>query len=56
MHKLINWHKSSVESVQKKLGLSAYTLYLSGILEGAFYMWIIVQLSSVFKVKSDFPF
>ena len=44
MKKLIDWHKSFVERAQEQLGLSNYALYLTGILEGAFYMWIILRV------------
>jgi len=54
--KLIQWHKSFVERVQKELGISNYALYWFGFLEGALVMWIIVKVISVLNIKSEFPF
>tara|TARA_B100000700_G_scaffold236873_1_gene262915 strand:+ start:166 stop:342 length:177 start_codon:yes stop_codon:yes gene_type:complete len=56
MKKIIDWHKSLVESAQNQLGLSNYTLYLTGIIEGALYMWIILKVIPwIFKSKAEFP-
>ncbi len=56
MKKIIDWHKSFIESAQRQLGLSNYTLYLLGILEGALYMWIILKaLPWIFRSKAEFP-
>ncbi len=56
MKKFIEWHKSFVESAQKQLGLSNYSLYLFGIFEGAVYMWIVLKVIPwFFGSKSQFP-
>jgi len=56
MKKLINWHKSLIESAQKQFGLSTYALYWIGIFEGALYMWIIMKLMTwSFGSKAEFP-
>jgi len=56
MKELIDWHKSFVELAQKQLGLSNYALYLTGILEGALYMWIILKVIPwIFSPKAVFP-
>ena len=41
--KLIQWHKSFVERVQKEMGISNYALYWFGFIEGALAMWIIMK-------------
>ena len=56
MKKVIEWHKLYVERAQKLLGLSNYALYLTGILEGALYMWIILKVIPwIFGNKTEFP-
>ena len=56
MKKIIDWHKSFVERAQTQLGLSNYTLYLFGILEGALYMWILLKIIPwFFANKAEFP-
>ena len=56
MKKLIEMHKSFIDRAQKQLGLSNYALYLSGILEGALYMWILLKiLPLIFVSKMEFP-
>ena len=55
MKKINDWHRSLIERAQDQLGLSNYALYLSGILEGAFYMWIILKaLPWIFARKDEF--
>ncbi len=44
MKKIIDWHKSFVETAQEQLGLSNYALYLCGVIEGALYMWILLKI------------
>ena len=56
MKKLIDWHKSLIERAQEQFGLSGYQMYLSGFLEGALVIWVIIQISSLFKTSSEFPF
>ena len=56
MKKLIDWHKSFIERAQMQLGLSSYALYLTGILEGALYMWILLKVMPwIFGSKAEFP-
>tara|TARA_Y100001968_G_scaffold315448_1_gene342058 strand:- start:2023 stop:2199 length:177 start_codon:yes stop_codon:yes gene_type:complete len=56
MKKLIDWHQSFIDRAQKQLGLSNYALYLTGILEGALYMWLIMKvLPWFFGSRGDFP-
>ncbi len=56
MKKIIDWHKSFVQQAQEQLGLSNYSLYLFGILEGAFYMWILLKVIPwLFRSKTEFP-
>ena len=56
MKKFIDWHKSLIERAQEQLGLSNYALYLTGILEGALYMWIILKVIPwIFGNKTEFP-
>ncbi len=56
MKKIIDWHRSLVERAQEQLGLSNYALYLSGILEGAFYMWVILKVTPlIFGTQAKFP-
>ena len=56
MKKLIDWHKSLIESAQKQFGLSNYALYWTGIFEGALYMWIILKVISwIFSSRDEFP-
>ena len=56
MKRIIDWHKSLVERAQKEFGLSGYQMYLSGLLEGALVLWVIMKISDLFKTTSDFPF
>ncbi len=56
MKRIIDWHKSLVVRAQEEFGLSGYQMYLSGLLEGALVLWIIIKVSSLFKSGSDFPF
>ncbi len=56
MKKLIDWHKSLVERAQEQFGLSGYQMYLSGLLEGALLLWVIMKIASLFKPSSEFPF
>ena len=46
MKKLIKWHKSVLERLQKEMGLSNYTLYWMAFLEGALVMWVIMKIAS----------
>ncbi len=56
MKKIIEWHKSFIESAQKQLELSNYTLYIFGIIEGAFYMWLFLKVIPwFFKSEGLFP-
>ncbi len=56
MKKIIDWHKSLVESTQQQLGLSNYALYLFGVIEGALYMWIFLKaIPWIFGSKAEFP-
>ena len=56
MKKIIDWHKSFVESAQEQLGLSNYALYLFGVIEGALYMWIFLQtIPWIFGSKAEVP-
>ena len=56
MKKILDWHKSLIEHAQEQLGLSNYALYLAGILEGALYMWIILNVIHwIFGTKAEFP-
>ncbi len=56
MKKIIDWHKSFITSAQEQLGLSNYALYLFGVIEGAFYMWIFLKLIPwLFGSKAMFP-
>ena len=56
MKKFFDWHKSLIERAQNQFGLSNYALYLSGILEGAIYMWIILKIIPLFfGSKEVFP-
>ena len=56
MKKIIDWHRSFVESAQEQLGLSNYALYLFGILEGALYMRIILNVIPwIFRSQTEFP-
>ena len=56
MKRIINWHKSLVERAQEEFGLSGYQMYLSGLLEGALLLWVIMKVAALFKTSSDFPF
>ena len=56
MKRIIDWHKSLVERAQQELGLSGYQMYLSGLLEGALVLWVIMKVASLFKTSSEFPF
>ncbi len=56
MKKIVNWHKSMIERAQKEFGLSGYQMYLSGLLEGALILWVIMRVSSMSTVNSDIPF
>ena len=56
MKRIIDWHKSLVERAQEEFGLSGYQMYLSGLLEGALVLWVIMKISDLFKTTSDFPF
>ncbi len=56
MKRIIDWHKSLVERAQEEFGLSGYQMYLSGLLEGALVLWVIMKVSDLFKTTSDFPF
>ena len=56
MKRIIDWHKSLVERAQEEFGLSGYQMYLSGLLEGALVLWIIMKVAALLKTKSDFPF
>lgn len=53
---IFKWHKSFVERTQKEMGISNYTLYWFGFVEGALIMWIIMKVISGFKIRSEFPF
>ena len=56
MKKLFDWHKSFVERAQRQLGLSNYALYLFGVIEGAFYMWVFLKIIPwIFVTKAEFP-
>ena len=56
MKKIIDWHKSFIESAQKQQFLSNYVLYLFGILEGALYMWILIKVVPwLFGSRAEFP-
>tara|TARA_B100000945_G_C20359716_1_gene586492 strand:+ start:748 stop:915 length:168 start_codon:yes stop_codon:yes gene_type:complete len=54
--KLIQWHKSFIERAQKEMGISNYSLYWFGFLEGALFLWIIMKVISVLWMKAEFPF
>ena len=56
MKRIIDWHKSLIERAQEEFGLSGYQMYLSGLLEGALVLWVIMKISDLFKTTSDFPF
>ena len=56
MKRIIDWHKTLVESAQQQFGLSGYQMYLSGLLEGALVLWVIMKVADLFKTTSDFPF
>ena len=57
MEKIIDWHRSFIESTQKKLGISNYALYWFGFLEGALIMWLLTKLVAAFTNKSsELPF
>jgi|GEM_PF-1839682 len=56
MKRIIDWHKTLVERAQQEFGLSGYQMYLSGLLEGALVLWVIMKISDLFKTTSDFPF
>ena len=56
MKRIINWHKSLVERAQEEFGLSGYQMYLSGLLEGALVLWVIIKVAELFKTTSDFPY
>ncbi len=57
MNKIIDWHKSLIENAQRQLGLSTYALYLFGVLEGAFYMWIFLKVIPwIFLSKAEVPY
>ena len=56
MKKIVEWHKSLVERAQEEFGLSGYQMYLSGLLEGALVLWVIMKVASIFKTNSEFPF
>ena len=56
MKRIIDWHKSLVERAQEEFGLSGYQMYLSGLLEGALVLWVIMKVAELFKTTSDFPF
>ena len=56
MKKIIDWHKAFIENAQKELNLSTYQMYLSGFLEGALFLWVVMKVSAVIRVKSEFPF
>ena len=45
MKKLIGWHKTTLERVQKEMGVSNYVMYWMSFLEGALVMWIIMRLA-----------
>ena len=56
MKKFIDWHQSFIERAQKQLGLSNYSLYLTGIIEGGLYMWIILKVIPwIFRNNAEFP-
>ncbi len=56
MKKIIDWHKSFIESAQEQLGLSNYALYWFGVIEGALYMWILLKVIPwIFGNKAQFP-
>tara|TARA_Y100001968_G_C19364615_1_gene721791 strand:+ start:610 stop:777 length:168 start_codon:yes stop_codon:yes gene_type:complete len=54
--KLIKWHKSFVERVQKEMGISNYALYWFGFLEGSLVMWLFMKVISGLWIKSELPF
>ena len=56
MKKLIDWHKSLIQNAQEQFGLSGYQMYLSGLLEGALAIWVIIKVASIFKHNAEFPF
>ena len=56
MKRIIDWHKSLVERAQEEFGLSGYQMYLSGLLEGALVLWVILKVGDLFKTTSDFPY
>ena len=56
MKRIIDWHKSLVERAQEEFGLSGYQMYLSGLLEGALVLWVIMKVGDLFKTTSDFPY
>ena len=56
MKKIIDLHKSLIETAQEELGLSGYQMYLSGLLEGALVFWIMIKVASLFKISPEFPF
>ena len=56
MKRIIDWHKSLVERAQEEFGLSGYQMYLSGLLEGALVLWVIMKVVDLFKTTSDFPY
>ena len=56
MKKFVDWHRSYIEHAQKQLGLSNYSLYWFGILEGAFYMWLLIKVIPwIFARKAEIP-
>ncbi len=56
MNKIIDWHKSLIENAQRQLGLSTYALYMFGVLEGAFYMWVLLKVIPwIFFSKAEVP-
>ena len=56
MKKIIDWYKSFIERAQKQLGLSNYALYLFGVIEGAFYMWIFLNfIPWILRSKTGLP-
>ena len=52
---LIKWHKSLVEKIQKELGISNYSLYWFGFIEGAIVMWVILKVFTLFMNRSELP-
>ena len=56
MKEILDWHKSLIESAQKQLGLSNYSLYWFGILEGALYMCLLMKVIPwIFARKAEIP-